>query len=65
MLCYTRGIRRTMGIIEKICNLFNPLKSGFWYDVKNNEIKNLLNIKGLKKLNHHNKNSVISHSIPY
>lgn len=54
---------------EDLHNLFNPLKKAvLWYDVKNPEIKNLINysIRGLEKLqSSYNKNSVISHSMQY
>ena len=54
---------------EDLHNLFNPLKKGvLWYDVKNPEIKNLIeySIRGLEKLqSSYNKNSVISHSMQY
>ena len=54
---------------EDLHNLFNPLKKAIlWYDVKNSEIKNLIeySIRGLEKLqSSYNKNSVISHSMQY
>ena len=54
---------------EDLHNLFNPLKKAvLWYDVKNSEIKNLIDysIRGLEKLqSSYNKNSVISHSMQY
>ena len=54
---------------EDLHNLFNPLKKAvLWYDVKNSEIKNLIDysIRGLQKLqSSYNKNSVISHSMQY
>jgi len=54
---------------EDLHNLFIPLKKGvLWYDVKNPEIKNLIeySIRGLEKLqSSYNKNSVISHSMQY
>lgn len=63
-LRWTNGDNR-----EDLHNLFNPLKKAvLWYDVKNPEIKNLINysIRGLEKLqSSYNKNSVISHSMQY
>ena len=54
---------------EDLHNLFNPLKKAvLWYDVKNKEIKNIVeySIRGLEKLqSSYNKNSVISHSMQY
>ena len=54
---------------EDLHNLFNPLKKAvLWYDVKNREIKNIVeySIRGLEKLqSSYNKNSVISHSMQY
>jgi hypothetical protein len=54
---------------EDLHNLFNPLKKAvLWYDVKNKEIKNIIeySIRGLEKLqSSYNKNSVISHSMQY
>jgi hypothetical protein len=54
---------------EDLHNLFNPLKKAvLWYDVKNIEIRNIIDysIRGLEKLqSSYNKNSVISHSIQY
>lgn len=63
-LRWTNGDNR-----EDLHNLFNPLKKAvIWYDVKNKEIKNLIEyaIRGLEKLqSSYNKNSVISHSMQY
>lgn len=63
-LRWTNGDNR-----EDLHNLFNPLKKAvLWYDVKDSEIKNLINysIRGLEKLkSSYNKNSVISHSMQY
>jgi hypothetical protein len=54
---------------EDLHNLFNPLKKAvLWYDIKNPEIKNIINysIRGLEKLqSSYNKNTVISHSMQY
>jgi hypothetical protein len=54
---------------EDLHNLFNPLKKAvLWYDIKNKEIKNIIeySIRGLEKLqSSYNKNSVISHSMQY
>ena len=54
---------------EDLHNLFNPLKKAvIWYDVNNNEIKNLIeySIRGLEKLqSSYDTNSVISHSMQY
>lgn len=54
---------------EDLHNLFNPLKKAvIWYDVKNDEIKTLIeySIRGLEKLqSSYDNNSVISHSMQY